>query len=96
MSYSSRYSTFSQNQRLQFDECAKIINSKLINLKKNLNQEILQSLKDELKRSGISNIDYCEVRREENLNISKLNERSRLFIAFYLRKIRVIDNFILY
>ena len=96
MSYSSRYSTFSQNQRLQFYECAKIINSKLINLKKNLNQEILQSIEDELKSTGISNIDYCEVRSEENLNISKLNERSRLFIAFYLRKIRVIDNFILY
>ncbi len=96
MSYSSRYSTFSQNQRLQFDECAKIINSKLINLKKNLNQEILQSIEDELKSSGISNIDYCEVRSEENLNVSKLNEKSRLFIAFYLSKIRVIDNFILY
>lgn len=96
MSYSSRYSTFSQNQRLQFDECAKIINSKLINLKKNLNQEILQNIEDELKSTGISNIDYCEVRSEENLNISKLNEKSRLFIAFYLSKIRVIDNFILY
>ena len=96
MSYSSRYSTFSQNQRLQFDECAKIINSKLINLKKNLNQEILQNIEDELKSSGISNIDYCEVRSEENLNISKLNEKSRLFIAFYLSKTRVIDNFILY
>ena len=96
MSYSSRYSTFSQNQRLQFYECAKIINSKLINLKKNLNQEILQSIEDELKSTGISNIDYCEVRSEENLNISKLNEKSRLFIAFYLSKIRVIDNFILY
>ena len=96
MSYSSRYSIFSQNQRLQFYECAKIINSKLINLKKNLNQEILQSIEDELKSTGISNIDYCEVRSEENLNISKLNEKSRLFIAFYLSKIRVIDNFILY
>ena len=96
MSYSSRYSTFSQNQRLQFEECAKIINSKLINLKKNLNQEILKSIEDELKSSGISNIDYCEVRSEENLNISKLNEKSRLFIAFYLSKIRVLDNFILY
>ena len=96
MSYSSRYSTFSQKQRLQFEECAKIINSKLINLKKNLNQEILQSIEDELKSTGISNIDYCEVRSEENLNISKLNEKSRLFIAFYLSKIRVIDNFILY
>ena len=96
MSYSSRYSTFSQNQRLQFYECAKIINSKLINLKKNLNQEILQSIEDELKSTGISNIDYCEVRSEENLNISKINVKSRLFIAFYLSKIRVIDNFILY
>ena len=96
MSYSSRYSTFNQNQRLQFDECAKIINSKLINLKKNLNQEILQCIEDVLKSTGISNIDYCEVRSEENLNISKLNEKSRLFIAFYLSKIRVIDNFILY
>ena len=96
MSYSSRYSTFSQNQRLQFEECAKIINSKLINLKKNFNQEILQSLEYELKSFGISNIDYCEVRSEENLNISKLNVRSRLFIAFYLSNIRVIDNFILY
>ena len=96
MSLSSRYANFSQNQQLQFKECAKIINSKLINLKKNLNQEILQSIEDELKSTGISNIDYCEVRSEENLNISKLNEKSRLFIAFYLSKIRVIDNFILY
>ena len=68
----------------------------LSNLKKNLNQEILQSIEEELKSTGISNIDYCEVRSEENLNISKLNEKSRLFIAFYLSKIRVIDNFILY
>ena len=96
MSYSSRYSTFSQNQRLQFDECAKIINSKLINLKKNLNQENLQSIEYELNNFGISKIDYCEVRDEESLSLSKINERSRLFIAFYLSKIRVLDNFILY
>ena len=96
MSLSSRYANFSQNQQLQFKECAKIINSKLINLKKNLNQENLQSIKYELKNFGISKIDYCEVRDEESLNLSKINERSRLFIAFYLSKIRVIDNFILY
>ena len=39
MSLSSRYANFSQNQQLQFKECAKIINSKLINLKKILNHE---------------------------------------------------------
>ena len=96
MSYSSRYSTFSQNQRLQFDECAKIINTQFKILKKIFNQETVQSIEDELKSSRISNIDYCEVRSEENLNVTKLIEKSRLFIAFYLSKIRVIDNFILY
>ena len=96
MSLSSRYANFSQNQQLQFKECAKIINSKLINLKKNLNQENLQSIEYELKNFGISKIDYCEVRDEESLSLSKINERSRLFIAFYLSKIRVLDNFILY
>ena len=96
MSLSSRYANFSQNQQLQFKECAKIINSKLINLKKNLNHEIIQSIEYELKNFGISKIDYCEVRDEESLSLSKINERSRLFIAFYLSKIRVLDNFILY
>ena len=96
MSLSSRYSNFSQNQQLQFEECAKIINFKLINLKKILNHEIIQSIEYELRNFGISKIDYCEVRNEENLSLSKINERSRLFIAFYLSKIRVIDNFVLY
>ena len=96
MSLSSRYINFSQNQQLQFDKCAKMLNSKLINLKKNINQEILQSIEYELKNFEISKIDYCEVRNEEHLSISTINEKSRLFIAFYLSKIRVIDNFILY
>ena len=50
----------------------------------------------ELKIIGISQIDYCEVRNEDDLSASKINIKSRLFIAFYLNQIRVIDNFILY
>ena len=96
MSLSSRYANFSQNQQLQFDECAKIINSKLINLQKKFNQEILQSIEYKLKKFGISKLDYCEVRNEQHLSLSTINEKSRLFIAFYLSKTRVIDNFILY
>jgi pantoate--beta-alanine ligase len=96
MSLSSRYVNFSQNQKFQFEECAKIINTQFKILKKIFNQETVQSIEYELKNFGISKIDYCEVRNEENLSLSKINERSRLFIAFYLSKIRVIDNFILY
>jgi len=96
MSLSSRYSSFTQDQKIQFEQCASIIKSNLINLKKNFNQKILDNLKDELKGIGISKIDYCEVRDEDDLNLSKIKQKSRLFLAFYINKIRVIDNFILY
>ena len=96
MSLSSRYSSFTQDQKIKFVQCASIIKSNLINLKKNFNQTILDNLQDELKGIGISKIDYCEVRDEDDLNLSKIKQRSRLFLAFYINKIRVIDNFILY
>ncbi len=96
MSLSSRYSSFTQDQKIKFAQCASTIKSNLINLKKNFNQTILDNLQDELKEIGISKIDYCEVRDEDDLNLSKIKQRSRLFLAFYINKIRVIDNFILY
>ena len=96
MSLSSRYSSFTQDQKIKFAQCASIIKSNLINLKKNFNQKILNNLQDELKGIGISKIDYCEVRDEDDLNLSKIKQRSRLFLAFYINKTRVIDNYILY
>ena len=96
MSFSSRYSTFSEDEKLKFKKCAQIINGNLLKLKRDFNQKILDNIKKELRSYGISKIDYFEVRNEENLSLSMKNERSRLFIAFYLNKVRVIDNFLLY
>ena len=59
-------------------------------------REIIDNIKYQLRSDWVSEIDYCEVRNEENLNISITNKSSILFVAFYLNKIRVIDNFILY
>jgi pantoate--beta-alanine ligase len=96
ISISSRYSTFTDDQHLKLEQCAKVINSNLINLKKNFNHKILDNLQDELKNYEISKIDYCEVRDENDLSLSMTKKRSRLFVAFYIDTIRVIDNFILY
>ena len=96
MSLSSRYSIFTSDQQIKFEQCANIINSYLKKLKKNFNLKILNNLQDEFKNFGISKIDYCEVRNEEDLSLSMTKERSRLFVAFYINKIRVIDNFVLY
>ena len=41
-------------------------------------------------------IDYLEIRDEKKLLITKIKNNTRLFIAFYINKIRIIDNFLLY
>ena len=96
MSLSSRYLNFSNDQKKKFDACGNIINKKIIHLKNNIDPKIIQRVKDELRTAGVSKIDYCEIREEDNLDVSETTIRSRLFIAFYIDEIRIIDNFILY
>ena len=96
MSLSSRYTKFSTKEKTQFDKCAKIIDKNLLDLINSFDTKILENIKKELQSIGISKIDYCEVREESNLEISKTNLHSRLFVAFYVNKIRIIDNFVLY
>ena len=38
-------------------------------------------------------IDYLEFRNEKNLNISNLKGKYRLFVAYHINKVRLIDNF---
>jgi len=96
MSLSSRYTQFSTKEKTQFEKCAQIINKNLLDLIKSFDTKILENIKKELQSIGISKIDYCEVREEKNLEISNTNLDSRLFVAFYLNEIRIIDNFVLY
>ena len=96
MSFSSRYSKFSKDEKSKFKKCAQIINANLLKLKRDFDHKILDNIKKELRSYGISKIDYFEVRNEEDLSLSIKNERRRLFIAFYLNKVRIIDNFLLY
>ena len=38
-------------------------------------------------------IEYLEARREKDLLITNSIKKSRIFIAYYLDKVRLIDNF---
>ena len=96
MSLSSRYTQFSTKEKTQFEKCAQIINKNLLDLIKSFDTKILENIKKELQSIGISKIDYCEVREEKNLEISNTGLGSRLFVAFYINEIRIIDNFVLY
>ncbi len=70
---------------------------KLVNIKKNIkkNKNILNFLnyqKVKLKNNYKIKIDYLELRNKKNLKVSKKINNSRLFIAYYLNNVRLIDN----
>jgi pantoate--beta-alanine ligase len=96
ISFSSRYKNLQSSQEKIFDKAAnKIINS-VLELKKKIDVKILENLKEELIKINIKKIDYLEIRDEINLLPTVKNKKARLFAAFYIDDIRIIDNFVLY
>jgi len=49
--------------------------------------------KKELEKKFNVKIDYLEVRNEKNLTTLNKKKKNRLFIAYYINKVRLIDNF---
>ena len=53
-------------------------------------------LKNEFKNSGLNNIEYLEVRESKSLErptILKKQKKLRIFVAVFLRNVRLIDNY---
>jgi pantoate--beta-alanine ligase len=96
MSFSSRYNNFNSLQEKIFDNAASKIMISLSELKMKVDVKIVEKLKEQLKEININEIDYLEIRDENNLLPSVENKNSRLFLAFYINNIRIVDNFILY
>jgi len=49
--------------------------------------------KKELQKKFNIKIDYLEIRNEKNLTSLIKNKKIRLFVAYYINKVRLIDNF---
>ena len=96
MSISSRYNNFNIRQKNLFNESAKIINNNLSKLRKKIDSKYLKDIEMKLNKISIDNIDYIEIRDEKELLLTSKNNNARLFIAYYIDNIRIIDNFILY
>ena len=59
---------------------------------KNLKKLIFDKKKELIKDCSV-NIEYLELRNKKNLKISNNIKNSNLFTAYYINKIRLIDNF---
>ncbi len=87
------YST--RNNRLSFNQLkiASSVYKYLRYEKKNKNFD-LRKMKRNLIKLGVKKIDYLEIYNPKNLKKPKnKKEKVRFFIAYYLDKIRLIDNF---
>ena len=69
-----------------------IIFKKKLILRKNVRHLVYQK-KIELSKLFDIKIEYLELRKKRNLKISENFKGSKLFISYYLNKIRLIDNF---
>jgi len=69
----------------------KSLKSKLIN-NKNFKKEI-NEVKTKLIEKYNIKLEYLELRNEKDLTVFKKKNKFRIFIAYYINKVRLIDNF---
>ena len=73
---------------------SKLIILKKISKRKNLKQIInLSKIKSEFEKIYNIKIDYLEFRDEKKLKLSNFKSKYRLFIAYNINNVRLIDNF---
>ncbi len=93
MSLASRHTIFTEVQRQTFKKLSKKIYNFISLLKQKKIKLDFQILKKDLLEIDINKVDYLEIRDEKDLEITNSFNDSRLFIALYIDKIRIIDNF---
>ena len=91
---SSRNSLLSKKDLKTAGQLAKKLKSIKDKVNKNFNfAKKINKIKKNLIKNYKVKIDYLEFRNENDLSILKKNKKFRLFIAYYINKVRLIDNF---
>jgi len=65
---------------------------KNIKIKRNINK-YLSKTKNNIQKTFNIKIEYLELRNEKNLTLSDKSNESKIFVSYYLKGIRLIDNF---
>ena len=94
LALSSRNFLLTKKQLKKARKIAKYLFKLKSHLKKN-NQirNYILNKKKELKIKFNIKIDYLEIRNKNNLSTSFKNKNFKLFVAYYINKVRLIDNF---
>ena len=94
LALSSRNSLLNKNSLIKAGAIARnliIFKKKLL---KNMNlKNLFLMKKKELKKKYDIKIDYLELRNTKNLRLTKKIKNAKIFVAYYINKVRLIDNF---
>ena len=94
LALSSRNLLLNKNHLIHAGKISKdLISFKKILSKRIITKKLILTKKVELEKKYNIDIEYLEIRDKKSLNNSKKIENSKIFIAYYLNKIRLIDNF---
>ena len=94
LALSSRNFLLSKKQICKAEQVTKYLFKLNLSLQKyNKIHNYLLIKKRELQKKFNIKIDYLEIRNEKNLTTLKKNKKNRLFVAYYINKVRLIDNF---
>ena len=94
LALSSRNTLLKKDDLIKASKIAKsliIFKKKLLD-KKNLNNLIFMKKKELQKKYNIK-IDYLELRNTKNLKFINKIKNARIFVAYFINKVRLIDNF---
>ena len=94
LALSSRNNLLNKNNLIKGGRIAKdLITFKKKLLKKKNLKNLIFTKKNKLKKKYDIKIDYLELRNTKNLRLSNKIKNARIFIAYYINRVRLIDNF---
>ena len=93
------------NNSLPYSSRNKLLNKKSIKIAQNFTKKIIDVFKkikkntkntyllQRIKDNNNIKIEYLELRNKNNLSTSFTKNNLKLFVCFYINKVRLIDNF---
>jgi len=94
LALSSRNSLLNKNSLIKAGAIARNLIIFKKRLLKNMNlKNLFLMKKKELKKKYDIKIDYLELRNTKNLKLTKKIKNAKIFIAYYINRVRLIDNF---
>ena len=94
LALSSRNQLLDKRDLIKAGKIAKdLFHFKIFLKNKKKTKNLLQKKKELFKKNFDIKIDYLEIRKKNNLKSSSTIKNSKIFIAYFINKVRLIDNF---